>query len=126
MEEVFRHTATYEPGQLTDQIKALILMATAMQGNEASQLTDKEMELLVEFTRQYYMGLPIGSPTSIEIVSSNTSFSFKDHNIYVYRKRLVDKGWLQKNGVGYDIVPFLKLIDTKAEGTEITVIINNL
>ena len=127
MEEIFSHTVAYKPKEeFKDLITKMIYIAQALGHNEKNWVTGKELELLVELTRQHYAGLPLDSRESIAEVIKHTSFTNKDKNVYVYRSKLIDKGWLQKSKGGFAPVPFLKTLKLNNDQTNITISINTL
>lgn len=127
MEEIFAHTVSYGNKEgFKDLITKMIFIAQALGHDEKNWVTGKELELLVELARQYYSGIHLDSRESVLEIIKNTSFTGKDKNVYVYRSKLIDKGWLRKVKGGFDLVPFLKTLDMKKAETNIKISINTL
>lgn len=129
MEEIFKHTISFDRESFKELITKMIYIAQALSPNSMSEwLTKKELELLVELVGQYYVhdGEILDEAASIKEALLNTSFSKKDKNIYIYRGKLVDKGWIQHTANGYELVPFLKTLKPQFDQVDIQVSINSL
>lgn len=121
MEEGFSYKMSFNKDEFKDLITKMIFIAQALGFPQDNWLTEKELELLVEMTRQYYLGISLSSRESIEEIIDNTSFSGKDKGIYIYRGHLKNKGWIQATQDGIELIPFLTTLDPNAEETELEV-----
>lgn len=129
MEEIFKHTVSFDKESFKELITKMIYIAQSLSPNSMSEwLTKKELELLIELVRQYYFyeGNGLDEGASIKEAINHTSFSKKDKNIYIYRGKLVEKGWIQPSTNGYELIPFLKTLKPKFDQVDIQVSINSL
>jgi hypothetical protein len=126
MKETFSYTLPFKRDGFKDLITRMIFLAQALGFDEKNWVTGKELELLVEMTRQYYLGISLESRESILGIIENTSFTDKDKSVYIYRSHLKNKGWIEQTPNGYDLIPFLKTLNPEAELTELKVGINSL
>ena len=97
-----------------DLIRKSIDIYSAVGVEETSWLAPREREYFVHCVLLYNSGTPIASKEGVSYLTKALNFPKRNRGVYIYRKALIDKGWLKKiDKRNYDIVPSFKKELTK-------------
>lgn len=97
-----------------DLLRKSVDIYSAIGVDETSWLAPREREYFVHCILLYNQNIPIASKEGVEYLTKTLNFSKKDRGVYIYRKALINKGWLQRvDKRNYEIVPVFKRELTK-------------
>lgn len=89
----------YNFSSIEDYFSKYVELFSVLQVPDSKRLTQREREFFVSCMVSEYKGYSITSEIGIKFIEEHSRCKNKD--IYTYRKRLIEKGWLKEKNSEY-------------------------